>query len=165
MCCGNGRGGFVGASWTGQLCRGRRIVITHEHWSMLCDRSNQATEWTTLPRCLNVTWCMLIAPLGWSKIGFAVVAAHFLFVHFRVCTFQIDLYLQHGGIQCESVHAVTWGGVAGSMSQLVQGGSGYSICRIRETEMVPGSDAIFAWTTHMFIHFFVLTVCVLTDCV
>ena len=69
---------------------------------------------------------MLIAPLGWSKIGFAVVAAHFQFVHFGVCTFQIDLYLQHGGIQCESVHAVTGGGGAGSMSQVVEGGSGWS---------------------------------------
>ena len=55
---------------------------------------------------------------------------------------------------------MTWGGVAGSMSQVVQGGSGYSIYRIRETETVPGSDAIFAWTTHMFINLFVLTGCV-----
>jgi len=102
----------------------------------------------------------LIAPFGWSKIEFAVVAVHFLFVHFRVCTFQIDLYLQHGGIQCESVHAVTWGGVAGSMSQVVQGGSGYSICRIRETVMFPVSDAIVVCSTRMLINWFVLTGCV-----
>ena len=72
--------------------------------------------------CLNVTCCILIASSGWSTIGFAVVAAHFQFVHFGACTFQIVLYLEHGGIQCESVHAVTGGDGAGSMSQVVEGG-------------------------------------------
>ena len=76
--------------------------------------------------CLNVTCCILIASPGWSTVRFAVVVAHVQFVHFGACTFQIELYLQHGGIQCESVHAVTGGGGAGSMSQVVEGGSGWS---------------------------------------
>ena len=44
----------------------------------------------------------------------------------------------------ECVHAVTGGGGADSMSQVVEGGSGHYICRVRGTEMVSDSGEILA---------------------
>ena len=80
-------------------------------------------------------------------------------MHFGACTFQIDMYLEHGGIQCESVHAVTGGDGAGSMSQVVEGGhSNLFVGDVQQRWFQARMQCLHG--PHMFITLFVLTACV-----
>ena len=59
-------------------------------------------------------------------------------------SFKLQCLFSMSASNAECVHAVTGGGGADSMSQVVEGGSGHYICQVRGAEMVSDSGEILA---------------------